>query len=303
MTFRSKTYFSLVAFLFLSISTISLSAQNKDLSSFKSSKVITTIENGKTTTLTYENGKLKSVEIDGEQIDESEFEKYNKETPNKRRDNVPRFFGEDMNDLEIDSIMRFSRGYNSDSIFNSIKEGMNIFSDPDNGISMWFGGKKMNFDSILGGLNFNMMLDSLDGLTRNFRFSMPNMDGFQNFSLDMDNDDFPPRPRRRGQFEKNESEVDSDKMVESLRNNDRKTLTSILSDKLNKDGLLKINETNKVELTSKFLKINGEKMPEVIFEKYKKLYEGETGLSLLSGNNVRFEVKGESEKSRKLRAF
>jgi hypothetical protein len=42
---------------------------------------------------------------------------------------------------------------------------------------------------------------------------------------------------------------------------------------LNKDGLLIPGQENKVELTGKHLKINGEKQPTNIYQKYKRIFE------------------------------
>ncbi|MBK8626194.1 MAG: hypothetical protein IPN86_11705 [Saprospiraceae bacterium] len=40
---------------------------------------------------------------------------------------------------------------------------------------------------------------------------------------------------------------------------------------LNRDGLLIPNQSNKVELTGKHLKINGEKQPNNIYQKYRRI--------------------------------
>jgi hypothetical protein len=44
-------------------------------------------------------------------------------------------------------------------------------------------------------------------------------------------------------------------------------------------------------------------MPTVIYEKYKNLYENETGLPLTKGNNIIFEIEQKEESTRKYKAF
>lgn len=60
---------------------------------------------------------------------------------------------------------------------------------------------------------------------------------------------------------------------------------------LAKDQLIDPSETTKIELTHKFLKINGDKQPKNIWKKYKKLYEEFTGLELTKGSKLKFELE------------
>ena len=71
---------------------------------------------------------------------------------------------------------------------------------------------------------------------------------------------------------------------------------------LNKDGLLKEYKSNKIEITGKHLKINGEKMPKAIFEKYKNIYQESTGAPLTKKSKMVFDVEGKPSK-RKVRTF
>jgi hypothetical protein len=290
ITLKSLVCFSLVLF----ISTNAF-AQTSD---YKSSKIITKIENGKKTTITYENGELKSVEVDGKLLDKTEFDKY-------EEDGNMNMFNPFEESENSDKVNRMKRSFGDlDSVFNKLKDKMKAFNGLNNGMSFWFGGKQMNLDSMFGDWDMNFHIDSIGDITKNFKFSIPDFEDLQDYSLNFDDDDQAQKnPRKRRKTIEEDVTEGTDRMMDELRNSEKKSLTSILSDKLNKDGLLKANEINRIELNAKHLKINGDKMPEVIFEKYKKIYEGETGLSLISGNTVKFEVKGEAEKSRKLRAF
>jgi len=71
---------------------------------------------------------------------------------------------------------------------------------------------------------------------------------------------------------------------------------------LNRDGLLKQYKSNKIEITGKHLKINGEKMPNALFEKYKNIYEDATGAPLTKKSKMVFEVEGKPSK-RKVKTF
>lgn len=71
---------------------------------------------------------------------------------------------------------------------------------------------------------------------------------------------------------------------------------------LNRDGLLEIGENNKVELSGKQLKINGDKQPKNIHSKYKRMWEDSTGVSMSKSDKVTLELKGE-EHVRKMKRF
>ena len=72
---------------------------------------------------------------------------------------------------------------------------------------------------------------------------------------------------------------------------------------MNKDGYLLPDKENSVKLTGKYLKINSEKIPQVIFEKYKRLFEEETGIPLSDKNVIEFKMEGKPTSGRKYRAF
>ena len=65
---------------------------------------------------------------------------------------------------------------------------------------------------------------------------------------------------------------------------------------LNEDGLIKIGENNEIELTGKHLKINGEKQPGNIWEKYKGIFEEYTGMKLTKDSKVKFDIIGKESR-------
>ncbi len=64
-----------------------------------------------------------------------------------------------------------------------------------------------------------------------------------------------------------------------------------LSDQLVEDGLVKAGEEVQVQLTPDKMKVNGEKMPEAIHQKYLKLYEQQQGIELSGNSKVEFTTK------------
>jgi beta-lactamase regulating signal transducer with metallopeptidase domain len=64
-----------------------------------------------------------------------------------------------------------------------------------------------------------------------------------------------------------------------------------LTYQLEKDGLIQPGEEAEVQLTPDKMKINGEKMPSTIHEKYLKLYEQQQGVELSGNSKVEFKTK------------
>ncbi len=62
---------------------------------------------------------------------------------------------------------------------------------------------------------------------------------------------------------------------------------------LNRDGLLIFEKENKVELTGKHLKINGQKQPDNIYEKYKRIFEESSGIPVTKNSHLEFKILGE----------
>jgi len=79
---------------------------------------------------------------------------------------------------------------------------------------------------------------------------------------------------------------------------DRKYDQNALLNALIKDGLIDPDDSYHVKLTDKKLRINGEKMPNVLHQKYRKIYEKQKGEDFGSEFNV--EYKNEIKKKRTL---
>jgi len=62
-----------------------------------------------------------------------------------------------------------------------------------------------------------------------------------------------------------------------------------LWDALSKDGFINLNKKNTIEITGKYLKINGKKQPSYIFKKYKKLFEDAVGYNISKNSRFKFE--------------
>ena len=147
--------------------------------------------------------------------------------------------------------------------------------------------KNFNFNG-LDGMNFR----GLDGL--NFRgWDKHNFDDRQGFNFE-DLEDFEHDGGR------NEFERKSEHELGFMHGN--QNLEEIIGKQLNKDGFLIPGKENKVELSGKNLKINGDKQPDNIFSKYKRLFEQETGISLSKNSKLEFSVEGRESK-RKYKAF
>ncbi len=61
---------------------------------------------------------------------------------------------------------------------------------------------------------------------------------------------------------------------------------------LNKDGLLILEKENKIELSGKHLKINGQKQPDNIYEKYKRIFEESSGIPVTKNSQLEFKIVG-----------
>ena len=82
----------------------------------------------------------------------------------------------------------------------------------------------------------------------------------------------------------------------------QKNLEQLIGSQLNRDGFLIAGKNNKIELSGKNLKINGEKQPSNIWNKYKNLFERETGMTLTKDTKLVYEIEGKESK-RKYKAF
>ena len=156
--------------------------------------------------------------------------------------------------------------------------------------------------------NFNFKFDTL-GKMKFPEFDFPDLGAF-NFKLPdfPDNFDFPD-------MDFNIDVPDMDNLKELYRldedrkldwiagdGHDDRNFEQLIGSQLNRDGFLIANKENKIELSGKSLKINGEKQASNIWNKYKNLFERETGLPLTKETKLIFNVMGKEAK-RKYKSF
>jgi hypothetical protein len=259
----------------------------------KQKSTISIIENDKTIKMTQEDDKVTSLEIDGKIIPPSEYDQYQDELsrvkPLNGKHGQGFIFGDGFNGsfgrINMDSMMNsFPQMH-----FEDLRDNIKMWADDDKGFIFNMDSFPHNFESFPGHVfkfnkgNFN--LDSLVG----GRFEMlKDLDGMKNFSFNFPEgeyiDNWGPNARPLGQID------------------NKNDYQSILGNALNSDGLLIPGKINNVELTGKFLKINGEKQPSNLWDKYKRIFEEESGLTLEPKSKLNFKIEG-VESKRKYRVF
>lgn len=239
------------------------------------------IENDKEIFMSYENGQLVELHINGENIPEEDYNKYQdiideaKPQTQPFNKNPSPYFGEKGEYPE--GFISFNWD-NLDSLLEGWSQsGIQMLQKFDN----WEGFE--NFDSNLIGDPFQTLKDLLES------------EDFKNFSIDTsfnfqfkNFDNIPPWDLE-----------DNDSFTNGVENNN---FTDILGNALNRDELLIPNKINNIELTGKHLKINGEKQPNNIWSKYKRIFEESSGTPLQRNSKIIFDYEGSVPK-RKFRSF
>ena len=302
----------------------------------RSSAVIIKKDNDKSIKLQIENGVIKELEVDGKVIDKEDYDQYADEIPQinegqkymwKDGDDGDFQFGFNMHDMEkmgdlfknfkmdlgdTSFTKHFGFGFPGDMGMQFDTKDWGNFAD--SAFSMQFNGKNFNMDEFLD--NHREMME------RNQERMKSHEDRIQERQEKMKE-----RNGNRHEYDGNAWEKAAKDMERNQRNLERNqkeweeaakgfgandrffdenngiNLEQKLGSQLNKDGFLLPEKSNVVKLTGKYLRINGEKMPEVIFEKYKRLYEEETGIPLGEKNVIEFKMEGKASNGRKYRAF
>jgi beta-lactamase regulating signal transducer with metallopeptidase domain len=276
----------------------------------KSTMSIQKLENGKSIKMQVEDGKIVDLKIDGKEIAPEDFDQYKDVTSDiiiRKSDdafsNGSMFmFGDGgpgrIKMLGLDSMidihkmmqenMKHFKHFNFDKDFGNIGDMM-IKINPgelSNGSNMqgwnfdfddkmW---KQMN-DSIFGKgqFSFDSLTNSIKG---NFHFDHGDMGNIQLFDGENWGD------MGGNQFD----------YTFPSRDNGEKNYSDILGNALNSDGLLIPGQENTVELTGKHLKINSEKQPQNIYNKYRSIFEDESGLTLDKKSRIIFKIQGKRSK-------
>ena len=270
--------------------------------------------------ISMENGKVTDLEIDGKKIDEKDFGKYEDiiqevKPRSMSKGNAKMFyFGDDeMKPFE------FSFG-NENGMMDSLFKGFNFKG---------FG----NLDA-LKGLDGLIELKGLDGLEKfelhqgklneqiqklneqlgKMKFNFEGLDSinfkFDGFAFPDIKDmqihpnikffDFEGDEPGEFHFENKFPDWESDDVEgkHGIEKHDSKNFSDAIGGALNRDGLLIPGQENKVELTGKHLKINGEKQPGNIYQKYKRIFEEQSGTTLQKNSKLEFNFTGKESKKK-----
>jgi len=245
------------------------------------------------------NGEITSLEINSKKIPKEDYNQYNDilekhNSPKGSKSKPIKNFDFSFDDFQIPS---FNKRGDSSRVFqfkmqdmDSIFGGSGFKMDDDGALEL-----RLNqlFNNPMGDSIFSKMFE------RNKSFgdgiSPEDLEGFFNSKrpLKMEMDEFGLTP----------NQIQENKKGGSLKENTKtKNLEQLLGEQLNKDGLLTANKENKVELSGKYLRINGKKMPQVTFEKFKSLFEIETGMPLNEATTLSFMMEGKTAE-RNFKAF
>jgi len=71
-----------------------------------------------------------------------------------------------------------------------------------------------------------------------------------------------------------------------------RTVEDKIGYELRRDRLIATGEVSEIELSGKHMKINGDKQPKNIWNKYKEIFEEESGIELTKDSKLKFKVEG-----------
>lgn len=252
--------------------------------------IIKKMDGNRSYSIEMENGIIKELEVDGKKINPEEYDQYSdiiEESSPKTGKNGGQmyFFGSPNQDFEqifefdnfnFDSIQGrfFGNGFDKKSIEEMQQELLNM-QEKMKDFPMQFNFK---FLDSMGSQDFVFpdfeeffrSGESFGMGDKRFEFVYPDGDSGQN------NGD---------RFWKSQDRIQ-----------DKMNINNIIGNALNDDGFLIPNQNNVVELTGKYLKINGEKQPTNIWNKYKMIFESETGTRLEKNSKIKFQIVGKQSK-------
>ena len=262
----------------------------------RSTVTIQTDTNGKKMKLQKENGQITHLEIDGEVIPQSRYDEYKDLTDDViimgDGDSKSMFFFGDggsfqgFPDFDFgDMRLAFPQDFTMPDMEN-MEDILQGFQMPD---MERFGGDPEALEEMV-----EKMMEGVEGIYGDSlqiqRFELDLEDFGNNFGNIFEDTD--------GVFlSPNEEDY-----IFPQRDNNRRTVATVLGNELNRDGLLEPFKTNQIQLTGKHLKINGDKQPKNIWSKYKRIYEENTGIPLSKKARLDFEFEGKKS-DRKIRSF
>lgn len=262
--------------------------------------------------LKMENGEIKSLSINGEQIPAADFDKH-KHLIKEITTNDYKTYTLTLDDLSKGEfpfhggdVRTFTFDFPNDGEMFQLDSLHRIFQL--HGDSLHRLGKILQFEA---DSMHRLFLDYPHMGHNNFKFHFPDggmhfpdMKEFKEFEIHIpDTEGWEPEnwaQRQRDEEIALMPEMSRDNHFFN-RDND-KNLEQLIGSQLNRDGFLIAGKSNKIELSGKNLKINGEKQPSNIWNKYKNLFERETGMTLTKDTKLVFEIDGKESK-RKYKAF
>ena len=81
------------------------------------------------------------------------------------------------------------------------------------------------------------------------------------------------------------------------QSDEKKTVSDIITSALISDAIIDVTINNEIEMTGKYLKINGEKQPSNLWKKYKNIYEESTGIILHKNSKLHISIASEMDKT------
>ena len=284
----------------------------------RSSVSVHTQKNGKTMSLVKENGEITELKIDGKVIPESEYDTYKELTDDiiimdsgdrhimlfGDGDKSLNFPNEMFDDEKIKEMMKgFGRDFSMPDMqgFHRLNEQFQHFDSEQLEKMMEGFGDDFQFDFDPNSLqeipqffdNMKIFSDSMQSFSWDTIIQMgPGGNNTMRFFFDDDN----------SSIYLDEKSQERERFFDRSSSRNNNTVADILGKELNRDGLLEPFKENRVELTGKHLKINGDKQPKNIWGKYKRIYEEQTGMALLKKSRIDFMVEGKKS-NRKIRAF
>ena len=263
-----------------------------------------------------ENGKITKLEIDGKRIPESEYDQYENQIEEldggtRRQSNVWMF--SDGDEIELGDLEETleSFGLEMEEFGLEMEElGENFEQSFGKDMEKWGEdfGKSMEIWGHQFEDGFDMQFQNGDS-SRAYSFVMPDMDGDMMKKLediiggiDMEGLKMLELDGMTDGLEEMLEGLDLDELqgrndgnrrdYRVIGTNKNKTVEDKIGYELRKDRLIATGEVSEVELSGKHMKINGDKQPKNIWNKYKEIFEETSGIQLSKDSKLKFEVEG-----------
>lgn len=234
-----------------------------------------------------EDGEIKELKVDGEIIPENRYEEYSDKIQ------IDNDGGLSIQNFENELILKGHPFFHQDEDGNSIFEADEMefkFNQIQNMDSLL----NLKMENFRDGLGFPLHFKQNNG-QENLIFKYPGtsvdidsllaqvMPDIENFRDDFAQLNF---ERFHEDFPSNFNRLEREHPMFKKKNN---TLKGKMSRALTNDQFLREGK-NKVELSGKHMKINGEKQPSNIFSKYKSIYEDFIGATLTKDSKIVLEI-------------